>query len=520
MKERLFYLCRFFITITVLFIFQKPLFMLYNFTDGLSFNDYLQVMIHAFSLDASTAGYLTILPFIVILLSIWFSSFSLRKYMMPYYVLAMLLIAIIFVVDMALYPFWGFKLDATIFAYLDSPSEALASVSVGYVVFRTFLTLLLAVFFIWILYLITPRKIDKVKHRIRGTIGMLLLGGILFVVIRGGVAESTANIGQVYHSDNQFLNHASVNPAFSLLSSIGKSERFEDEYDFFPEAERAVWFEDLYPSTEGDSTTVQLLRTDRPNILVIMMEGFGGEFVESLGGVRGVSPNMDRLSKEGIWFTNFFTNSFRTDRGTLCTFSGYPGLPKTSVMKIPAKSQNLPSLARTLLDVGYETDFLYGGDINFTNMKSYLLGTGYQRLTADIDFSRHERKSNAWGVNDDITFNHLYHNIAARTDTTKRWHTGFLTLSSHEPFEVPFHRFPDDKVLNSFAYTDSCLGAFVDSLRQIPAVWDNLLIVCLPDHGILYRNGGITDRSDPRMYRAPMLWIGGAVREQIGRAHV
>ena len=130
-------------------------------------------------------------------------------------------------------------------------------------------------------------------------------------------------------------------------------------------------------------------------------------------------------------------------------------------MKIPAKSRTLPSIAGKLVKEGYATDFLYGGDINFTNMKSYLLGSGYQRLTADVDFSMSERK-NPWGVNDDITFEYLYNEIKKRP-ADGLWHTAFLTLSSHEPFEVPYHRL-DDKILNAFAFTDDCLGKFIDRL--------------------------------------------------------
>ena len=235
---------------------------------------------------------------------------------------------------------------------------------------------------------------------------MLLLGGVLFIIIRGGVTESTSNIGQVYFSNEPFLNHSAVNPDFSLLSSMGKSQDFASEFNFFDEEKRAALFDGLYPTTDGDSI-IQVLNTKRPNILIILMEGFGGAFVEPLGGLPDVTPHFNRLSKEGVFFTNCYANSFRTDRGTVCTFSGYLGLPTASVMKIPAKSRTLPAIAEGLSKAGYKTDFLYGGDINFTNMKSYLLSTGYQRLTANTDFSLAEQTSNAWGVNDDITFEYL-----------------------------------------------------------------------------------------------------------------
>ena len=509
MKKRIAYISLYFFTVLLIFILQKPLFMLYNgsIEKGFGFADYMQVMVHGASLDAATAGYLTAFPFLLVLISIWFRKFPLKKILYGYYILAAALISIIFVVDMALYTFWGFKLDASVFLYIDSPKEALASVSVGFILLRVLAILLLIALNSWVLLKITPSVLTATRKRIAGTAGMLLLGGVLFIIIRGGVTESTSNIGQVYFSNEPFLNHSAVNPDFSLLSSMGKSQDFASEFNFFDEEKRAALFDGLYPTTDGDSI-IQVLNTKRPNILIILMEGFGGAFVEPLGGLPDVTPHFNRLSKEGIFFTNCYANSFRTDRGTVCTFSGYLGLPTASVMKIPAKSRTLPAIAEGLSKAGYKTDFLYGGDINFTNMKSYLLSTGYQRLTANTDFSLAEQTSNAWGVNDDITFEYLYNQLRNRKEEGP-WHTAFLTLSSHEPFEVPYHRL-EDKIPNAFAYTDECLGKFVDRLIQTPA-WKHLLVICLPDHGFYYPREG--SNAMPRFYHIPLLWLGGAVKQ-------
>ena len=509
MKKRIAYISLYFFTVLLIFILQKPLFMLYNgsIEKGFGFADYMQVMVHGASLDATTAGYLTAFPFLLVLISIWFRKFPLKKILYGYYILAAALISIIFVVDMALYTFWGFKLDASVFLYIDSPKEALASVSVGFILLRVLAILLLIALNSWVLLKITPSVLTATRKRIAGTAGMLLLGGVLFIIIRGGVTESTSNIGQVYFSNEPFMNHSAVNPDFSLLSSMGKSQDFASEFNFFDEEKRAALFDGLYPTTDGDSI-IQVLNTKRPNILIILMEGFGGAFVEPLGGLPDVTPHFNRLSKEGVFFTNCYANSFRTDRGTVCTFSGYLGLPTASVMKIPAKSRTLPAIAEGLSKAGYKTDFLYGGDINFTNMKSYLLSTGYQRLTANTDFSLAEQTSNAWGVNDDITFEYLYNQLRNRKEEGP-WHTAFLTLSSHEPFEVPYHRL-EDKIPNAFAYTDECLGKFVDRLKQTPA-WKDLLVICLPDHGFYYPREG--SNAMPRFYHIPLLWLGGAVKQ-------
>ena len=508
MKKRILYIITLFFTLLLLFVSQKPLFMLYNDAVGKDavWSDFFQVMLHGASLDATTAGYLTALPLLFIIISIWLKKVSLRKFLIPYYIIASLLVAITFVVDMGLYPFWGFKLDASVFLYLDSPEEAMASVSVGFVAIRVLAMVLLAALYTLLLAKITPQKLEAVKKKVSGTGVMLLLTGILFIIIRGGVTESTSNVGQAYFSNNQFLNHSAVNPCFSLLSSMGKSKDFASEFDFFAEEERASLFDGLYPVTDGDSI-VEVLNTKKPNVLLIMMEGFGGVFIEPLGGLSDVAPNLNRLSQEGVFFTNCYANSFRTDRGTVCTLSGYLGLPTASVMKIPAKSRTLPAISEELVKAGYQTDFLYGGDINFTNMKSYLLSKGYQKLTADTDFSLAEQASNVWGVNDDITADWLLSQLKERKEGP--WFTTYLTLSSHEPFDVPYNRL-EEKIPNAFAYTDECLGKLVDGLKQ-SEVWEDLLIVCIPDHGFCYPQGSV-DRGG-EYSKIPMLWLGGAVKQ-------
>ena len=506
MKKRLLFIASLFAALWAFFILQKPVFMLYNdaVAKGFGFSDFMDVMFHGASLDSAVVGYLVAVPWLVTLVSIFFRKFPLRKILLPYYILISILVCIIFIVDMGLYPFWGFKLDASIFLYLDSPKNALASVSVGFIVLRTIAILVLAGLAAWALCRLTPRSLDKVEKPVWGTIATILVGGVLFIFIRGGVTESTSNIGQVYYCNNEFLNHSAINPAFSLLSSASKTADYAAEFNFFDEEKRQKLFSELYP-VEGENE-VELLNTKQPNLLIVLMEGFGGVFVESLGGLPGVAPNMERLSKEGVFFTNCYANSFRTDRGTVCTFSGYQSFPVHSVMKIPSKSRTLPSIAGKLVEKGYHTDFIYGGDINFTNMKSYLLGSGYQHLTADVDFSMSERQ-NPWGVNDDITFDFLLEKIKHRTDTP--WHTAFLTLSSHEPFEVPYRRL-DENIPNAFAFTDDCLGKFIDQLKQLPQ-WKDLLVVCLPDHGFYYPFEGLNH--DPRIHHIPMLWLGGAIKE-------
>lgn len=330
----------------------------------------------------------------------------------------------------------------------------------------------------------------------------------MFIAIRGGVTTSTANVGMVYYSQDQFLNHSAINPCFSLFSSLSKQQDFASQFDFFPEDKRQELASDLtrpFEAASGD-TIPRLLRTNRPNILLILLESFSANAIEVLGGTPGVTPCLNCLSEEGILFTNMYANSFRTDRGLVSVLNGYLAQPTTSIMKYPAKSQSLPSLAKSLGEVGYTADMLYGGDINFTNMRSFFFSSGYTRITCDQDFPLSSRLSK-WGANDDVTFRHLLEDLSARPVDGAPWLTTFLTLSSHEPFEVPYHRL-SDPYLNSVAFTDSCLGAFIDGLKELP-VWKNTLVILVSDHGFCYPEN--LTNYEPRRYHIPMLWLGGAV---------
>lgn len=510
MKKRVLFLFACFITFILVFALQKPVFMLYNHASGggLSISDYLQVMVHGLQLDATVAGYLTVIPLLLTLLSVWIPGRYITFILKGYFFIVACIISLIFVVDIALYPYWGFRLDATPLFYLQSPSDALASAPASTLILQTLVFVVYTYGIFWALkrFVLPLMPEQYVKKMFSNSVQLVLLGGILFIPIRGGVTTSTANVGMVYFSKNQFLNHSAINPCFSFLASLSKQQDFAAQYNYFSESQRSKIFKKLTNQPQGDSIP-ELLTTKNPNIILILMESFSANAIEVLGGEAGVTPNINRLSKEGILFSNMYANSFRTDRGIVAVLNGYLAQPTTSIMKYPAKSQTLPSIAKSLQKKGYTSDMLYGGDINFTNMQSYFFSSGYSKVTADRDFPLKSRLSK-WGANDDITFAHLYQSI---TDNSRKepFFSTFLTLSSHEPFEVPYNRLKDP-YLNSVAFTDSCLGDFIDKLKKLP-LWNNTLIVLVSDHG--FRYPASVKEHDPKRYHIPMLWLGGAIKE-------
>ncbi|MEG1616209.1 MAG: sulfatase-like hydrolase/transferase [Bacteroidales bacterium] len=530
MKRDLLRLGKIYLALLLVFAVQKPLFMLYHFDlyKEVPFWQWWKEIYYGMPLDYSMSAYLCVIPVLLTLVSVWIKGAWFAKSVKGYFRVINLFISVIFISDLELYTYWGFRLDSTPLFYLASPAEAMASVPV-----TMMFVLPLLMVITWLLLNLFMKKVldDKQltridffrrelygvrsEHRIRDTFGLILLLGLLFIPIRGGFTVSTMNVGKVYHSSNMLLNHASINPMFSLFSSMAKGKDFASQYRFMENEQAENLFATLcdqpvagVPVHAAPDSTVSLFKTSRPNVVLVVLESFSGIITEALGGIPDVAPNLNTLYKEGVAFTNFYANSFRTDRGLVSVLSAYPAQPTNSIMKYPSKSQSLPSISKSLKAEGYDLEFLYGGDADFTNMRSYFVGAGFEKLISDTDFPLSERLSK-WGVRDDKTFQYLTQSILNQTEFP--FMKMFLTLSSHEPFDVPTCKF-DDPYLNSVAYTDSCLGVFIDEMKRSP-VWDNTVFIFLPDHCMRYPYN--IDNHDPKRYHIPMVWAGGAVKEAV-----
>lgn len=507
MKERISYIFRIFLFFVVSFIIQKPLFMLYNkdaaVVSETYFSDCIDVVIHGLQLDVTTATYLIIYPFVLVVIS-FFYNINIKRFAAPYYIGVASVISLIFIADTVIYTFWGFKLNSTALLYTDHPSAIAASVSGVFIITGICAVILTAALYIYGLCVLTPEHLTQFRHNKAWVSVILPIGLLMFLFIRGGTGESTSNISKAYYSNRQFLNHSAINPVFNLFYSLSKSKYFSKEFHVFNEAEKNELTNGIFTTESIDNEKV--LNIERPNILLIIWEGCPGYFVESTGGDKNITPCLNTIARESIVFTNCYAGSFRTDRGIVCILNGWLGFPTASIMKTTEKSRTLPSLALSLGEKGYRTDFWYGGNIDFTNMKSYLYESGYETLYSDNHFPQKYRDYSKWGVPDHIVFDSLATNIRNRKDN-ERWFTTVLTLSSHEPWEVPYSRIKD-KRKNSFAYTDHCIGHFLESLKKTEA-WENLLVIILPDHGIKKYNGQLG--SDYQIAHIPMIWTGGAI---------
>jgi len=510
MKRRVLLLFVIFVFFILVFFFQKTLFVLMHgkVNGGVGFFDFIDILSHGLPIDMSVSGYLTIIPALLLLASVWIPAKSLNLLLSVYICISLLVIATITFSDLILYGHWGFHLDPIVLFYLRNPNEAMAGGTFGELFFGS----VLIIIFVAIGYFIYRFSFRKAfirltipRNRLTTSLLFFVFACVLFFPIRGGITVSTMNISHAYFSDRMFLNHAAINPAFNFFYLLNKNDDFESEYPFFDKEEAARIFNRLSVRPEK-TDRLSLLNTTRPNIILFILESFS--FDVALDSV--ISPHLSRFAKEGLFFKNFYANSFRTDRGLTSILSGYPAHPTTAILKYPKKTDNLPAFPNNLSENGYHNQLLYyGGDVNFANMRSYFVGScKIEDIVSDKDFPLKERLTK-WGVPDHILIDRAFQDLT-ETKPVEPFLRILLTLSSHEPFNVPTKRF-DDPFLNAINYTDDCIGQFVADLKTTD-LWDNTLVIFIADHAMQSYPPNANNYEQVR-FHIPMIWIGGAVAQ-------
>ena len=471
-----------FITIFVLWalvgvISKIPFLLLY--CDFLSINSLL-VLWHGLRLDFAIAGYLSIIPGLILIILEAKAYDWYRWLWKVYFSITSLLYSLAIIANLGLYSYWKFPLDNTPLLYLKtSPKDAFASVSIWQIIFLLVSILLVSA----IIYKVFIRVVKKsgASHtpiqRLYYAVGLLILITAMIIPIRGGFSTGTNHTGSVYFSPDIKLNHAAVNPAFCFFESVSHQKQdLSTMYRFMEDKDAEKIFQGMIKNTsiKGEKNS--------KNVLLIILESFS----DSIMRVPSATPQINKLAKEGLYFPNFYASSTRTDRALASILSGVPAQPTMTILDVPRISNSLPSIASSLKQHGYTTHFYYGGDTNYSNMQSYLVATGFQQVTSETDFSAKELICK-WGAPDEYVYNKLLHDLKEEESTSnkQKWFKAILTGSSHEPFDVPYKsankNIASSEVLNAFAYSDKCLGDFINKMKALPC-WSNTMVVIVADH--------------------------------------
>lgn len=491
------------------FTLGRVLFFLYLFPQSktLTFSEIAIPLFLGLRMDVAMTGYWLLVPGLLLVISA-FASNRFTYYSISWATTAFLVTSSILVItDIELYKHWGFRINSTPLMYLEK--EALSSVNSGvFVLLIVLFILLLGSFLFWYWRLLAPRLLKLTPMATLHALTWLLITSALTIPIRSSFTVAPLNTGVVYfHRSKSFPNHAGINPVWNFFKSVTNSKTILYPSDFYKTNNLEEEFGALM-QTQG---THRVLDTaiQKPNVVLIILEGITSKIIEPLGGLSNITPEFSALTKEGILFENFYASGDRTDKGLVSILSAFPAQPRTSIIKFPEKTQHLPFISKALEQNGYLTSFIYGGDIGFANMESYVTLAGFSSITDEDDFDS-KLNDSKWGVADHFVFDRMVNEL----DTASvPFFKVMLSLSSHEPFKVPMETVIEGKdeeslYLNSCFYTDKSLGEFIRQAKQKPW-WKNTLIVITADHGHRFPNP--TELKDKSRYKIPMLWLGGVI---------
>jgi phosphoglycerol transferase MdoB-like AlkP superfamily enzyme len=465
---------------------------------------------HGLPLDLSASAYLALIPFVLIA----FSSFErltpvAGRIALVYTVIATAMLALLAAADLEIFRQWGRRIDAAVLQYLTHPKEIWASAGGGAPGLLLGIFAALTLGFVLLAWRV-PRLRSLPATHATSALPLFFAATLLFLPARGGVQQIPINQSSAYFTAEPFANQAAINVGWNFFDSwIRGLNRHDNPYLVMAaDSARA-----LVEAREAAGTPRRVLAVDRPNVLLIVWESFTGRSVERLGGVKGATPEFAALADSGLLFTHLYAAGDRTEKGLAALLAGAPTVPNASILMVPSKARTLPMLSRDLKDVGYQTAFYYGGELGFANLKGFVLEGRFDRIVGKDDFPDSVLTSK-WGAHDEAT--------AARVESDLR-HMGepffatWLTLSSHEPFDVPgAERLAgangEARFINSLRYTDRVLGELLRRSAQ-ESWWARTLVIIVADHSkkLEQTDAEVPYKSAESWYHIPMLWTGGAL---------
>lgn len=502
----------------LLFGFERLVFLIYYRKlirfDGIPLPEVLSTFYYAIKLDISTASYILIWPFLLSILQ-YFTGFGwINRANKVYTGFVILIYLLISAGEMGLYGEWKTKLSYKALQYLEHPAEVFNSISTA-----EFLGLILFISLQWILFVylykrLVYKNIDTEKPCFNWKHAALLFSFVpmLFVGMRGGLSQIPITTSQSYFSKYNMLNLAAVNSAYNLFFSV-LDYAFVGDVNVFktmPGEKAAQYVKEIH-RVEKD-TTVSIVINKRPNILVIMLESWSADLIESLGGDAGITPEFRKLEQQALLFTNFYATGNRSQQAMASLYAGLPGLPVTTLTNHPEKYPSVPSLVRQLKDEGYFTSFYFGGELNYGNIKSYLISNNFDRIIEGADLDPNLPRGKL-GLHDGMLFKLFANDL---NSMQQPFFTTVFTLSSHAPYDQPGER-PIDWIslekeyVNAAHYTDQALGAFIADISK-EAWYSNTLILVFADHSHnTYKNNPLQSFA---YHKIPLLICGGALDEQ------
>ncbi|MGA9572914.1 MAG: LTA synthase family protein [Lysobacterales bacterium] len=318
----------------------------------------------------------------------------------------------------------------------------------------------------------------------------------MFAMIRSTLDHHPVNPSTVAFTTDSMVNQLPLNSPYTLIYAIYEQNRDSnggsanygkmDKQKVLQIVAQTAGLDgkvDLQSETPTMHDQVATRRLDRPlNLVIVLQESLGAEFVGRLGG-KNLTPNLDALASEGIWFEQLYATGTRSVRGIEAIIAGFPPTSKRSVVKLTETQKNFFTIADLLAKQNYQTSFIYGGSAHFDNMRRFFMNNGFQTVIDQDDYDKPQFTA-TWGVSDEDLF--LKANTYFESLGDQPFFSLVFTSSNHKPFEIPAGKVEPQGGLDgprdtAVAYADYALGEFL-SMARASSYWDNTIFLVIADH--------------------------------------
>jgi phosphoglycerol transferase MdoB-like AlkP superfamily enzyme len=500
------------------FALERAIFLIYYkhliVADGISFNEMISVFFYALKLDFSTASYLVFIPFLLLLISFITAKKWPLKMTNIYTLIILIIYSLIASAELGLYAEWKTKLSYKALAYLKNPSEIFNSASTAEFSLLLFLWVFTFGIAFWgYLKLFSPERRAMSGLGLKPVFAAMISLPVLFFGARGGLSAIPVSTSSAYFSKHNILNLTAVNSLYNMGVNLLNTMSFDKENIFktMPDADALAIVKKIH-LVEKD-TTVSILKISKPNIVIVLIESFSADLIESLGGEPGITPHFRELEKEGLLFTNFYANANRSQQAMGSIYAGLPGIPITTITNHPEKYAALPSFSKDLKEQGYFTGFYFGGQLNYGNILSYLIYNELDNIVEGKDLPSQMTRGKL-GVHDGVLLPYYAEELSKHPEP---FFSTVFTLSSHAPYDFPMEHsihWPllEKEFVNSAHYTDKALGAFFEKVKQ-ESWFDNTLFLIMADHSKnTYRNHPLESFE---YHKIPLLLYGPALKDSL-----
>jgi phosphoglycerol transferase MdoB-like AlkP superfamily enzyme len=495
----------------LLFTIQRIFFLLFYHSElnGIPFSHILLSLVYGLSLDISATSYLVFIPLLLISLGMMFKKndvfFTLNNWLN--YILIIFCLLIYFI-GIGLYGNWGQKINTKALSFLVYPKEIAGMIMDVYNIlyFAIFVVFASAMIYIY------RRLFSPKRHTSTGIfvsiIFFLFFSAGCLLGVRGGFQNIPINKSWCYYSKHSTLNFASLNDFWNFFDIIVNPQIKSNPYIYTDNETALNTIKQLYATQDS---TEHIVKNNRPNIVLIIMESMSADAIACFGGQPGIAPKFDSLAKEGLLFSNYYATGFRTEQGLIAMISGFPAQPVSSIIRNFGKFDHLPNLIRTLGDKGYSTSYYFGGDLLFANTKTYLEVSGIN-LMAGVDEVPHTRETD-WGAYDEDVYAYQLSDIGKQKQP---FFSMIMTLTNHEYFTADVEKInhghtENDLYHNTAHYADKCLFDYIQQAKK-QKWYDNTLFIITADHA--HKHPMERNYNEPDRHHIPLLLCGGALRDE------